>query len=437
MKIGSLSNNVIFLFLEKVIFTIVLFGVNIYLIRTLDLVDFGELALFQLVLMFFLSIGELGIRQVVISIRDDNDFHRISVEMFLLKVLVSAVLLFSILLLVYVGVLKDSYCLLIIVLVFSPFDLCQYYFERKLRNDVLVYTRLTVLIILNSVRVYLCSENYSLNYIIISLVVEKPFQNIILFILYLVNKDRQEIKCNKLKDNEYLEKRNSAFKRAMYFLMSMIFVQLNMRLDQIAITTLLGEVTLAIYVVAYKFISPIFSAFDVLNNVVLAHFIKKDDLCYEKYLRLVYSVVFLVLVPVSLSLFMLADHIVLLLVGKEYLDSIIILKALSIALPLIALNNIGGVYYSLYFFEKAAFYKNFLAFVVSLIVNFLLIGRYGFDGLVVSVVVNAFILTFIVELLLKEARSNSRLKWQSILSAVNTIKFLKRNFLIWLGSRNV
>jgi O-antigen/teichoic acid export membrane protein len=437
MKTGSLSSNVVFLFLEKIIFTIVLFGVNIYLIRTLDMADFGQLALFQLVLVFLISIGELGMRQVVISIRDDNDFHRVSFDMFLLKVFVSVVLLFGILFLVGVGVLDEGYYLFIAVLIFSPFDLCQYYFERKLRNDVLVCTRLTVLIVLNSLRIYLCSESYNLVYIIASFVLEKPLQNIVLLILYLVNKDRQAIKYHKPKDKEYLERRNFALKRAMYFLMSMVFVQLNMRLDQIAVTTLLGELSLAIYVVAYKFISPVLSAFDVLNNIVLAHFIKKDESYYKKYLRLVYSVVFLALVPVSLTLFFLADYIVLLLVGDEYLDSVILLKALSIILPLMVLNNVGGVYYSLYFIEKIAFYKNLLAFVVSLLVNFILIGSYGFEGIVLSIVVNAVLLTFIIELLLKESSGNSKLKFQSIFSSVNTIKILKGYILVRLGNKNV
>ena len=113
MKTISLSNNVTLLF-----------------------VSFGELAFFQLILIFVLSLGELGLRQVIISIKDDNYFLRISFEMFILKIIVSSVLLLLIFLLVSFGGLEESYLIFVVVLIFLPLDIFQYYFERSLRNDV-------------------------------------------------------------------------------------------------------------------------------------------------------------------------------------------------------------------------------------------------------------------------------------------------------------
>lgn len=429
MKLGSLSNNLLFLFVEKVIFTVVLFGVNIYLIRTLGIEEFGELAFFQLILMFLVPLGELGMRQVMISVNKQEYFIRLGFEMLRIKVLVSVILAISIVLLVNVEAIEERYYLLIVVIIFMPLDLCQYYFEKKLRNDVVVTVRLAVLLIINLLRVYLCYIGSDLDHIIISFVLEKPIQNLLLCLLFFIRAKKNDYSFAKINREDYFNERRSAIKRSAYFFMSMIFVQFNMRIDQILISTMLGEVVLAIYVVAYKFISPVFSAFDVVNNIALAHIIKYEKHDYKEQLRILYSLMILTVIPISIILYAASEYIVLIFVGEEYKKSIVILEVLSLLLPLLIINNIGGVYYSLFYLEKIALVKNFLAFIIIFAVNYTFINYLGFEGVIYAMAVNALVLAFLIELFIGNARLNSSIKLQSILNMGKTIVVIK-NYLV-------
>ena len=170
-----------------------------------------------------------------------------------------------------------------------------------------------------------------------------------------------------------------------------------------------------------------------MNNVALAQLIKMNKLVYEKNLRLLYSVVFLILIPISITLFVFSDYIVTLLVGDGYLESVFVLKALSIVLPLIILNNLAGVYYGLYQLERIAFYKNLIGFFVALVVSLILIDTFGSDGVVLAVVINVIIITFFIELILKESNLNAKLKFQSVSGFKHTLSKARAYYSKRLG----
>lgn len=421
---SSLTRSLSWLFVEKIILMLMLFFTNIILMRFLGPSTYGELAFYQIIISIALVLGDFGFRRVYLSQTNKTLAFNLIPIIFKYKVLISFLTSVLIVLLVFVIELNNTFLLLTILLILSPFEVYGYYYEARLNHGKLVKIRLAILFILSLMRVLLCVYNFNLVWIVLTYIIHMPISNLISYYFFKLEVDKTEYKTIEFESRAKQVILKSIKYRAVFFWLSFIIVQLHVRADQFSVKFLMDYEALGFYVAAYKFVEQLVSLATILSNVILPHVSSKKKGEHADYLKNMYKVGFVVSIPLSIVVYFSSELIVSMFLGNAYQDSIVVLKTLSIALPFLFISNLGGVYYSINKLEKYAFIRNLLSLLVSVFVCLLLIPGFGIAGAAVSTVISYFFMAFLIECLLPACRRNLHLKICALKDIVKSMVFL-------------
>jgi len=103
-----------------------------------------------------------------------------------------------------------------------------------------------------------------------------------------------------------------------------------------------------------------------------------------------------------LFLFIFSKQIILLLYGKEFLRSILILKILVISTLFLGLNRNNTTFLNAIKKEKICFYLLFLTFLLNLLLDIILIKPYGIVGVAFATVICSVIYFILTESYIKK-----------------------------------
>lgn len=136
----------------------------------------------------------------------------------------------------FIGLRGDEtyYYWLLLAVLASPLELYVYHFEANLKNDLLVKIRVTVAIALAILRIAVCLLKADLYLIAISFALNNLIINIIC--CFLVT--RREKFLVKIKATLQKVITKHIFERSFFFWISMVIVQVNMRTDQLMLSSI-------------------------------------------------------------------------------------------------------------------------------------------------------------------------------------------------------
>ncbi len=165
------------------------------------------------------------------------------------------------------------------------------------------------------------------------------------------------------------------------------------RTDVLILQKYAGEVSVAIYAVAYSlykfpqsFANAIFTPlFTTLSKVFSDYgYIRFTDL--KRYI--LFFIVFIA--SITIVVYFAGGMIINLLYGEKYVGSINYLIPLMIALPFLLFNNVTGITLNSCYREIYSTGSVFIAALLNLTLNFLLIPKYGISGAVISTILTEF-----------------------------------------------
>ena len=160
----------------------------------------------------------------------------------------------------------------------------------------------------------------------------------------------------------------------------------------------------AYYHVAIKLTRMIISVLLAGGVVISVKISEKGDInkC-KKILRKYFLFILLFFLPASLGLLTFSKELIFIIAGEQYLNSIIIMKLLSILLLLIGLSNIFGTQI-LYSFgkDKEVILSIFLSTLVNILLNIILIPKYGALGACIGTIVTEVVHVYVLYILVKK-----------------------------------
>jgi len=168
-------------------------------------------------------------------------------------------------------------------------------------------------------------------------------------------------------------------------------------INEIMLSVMKGNKAVGFFSVSHKLIIGLGLLFLFVDSIfpVMAKFYKTSKkflfLTYKKAFKYIYIVV----LPISVGTYMLADKIILLIYGNQYINSILTLKILAFYLLFFSLIGIFNTLLMSIHKVSVLLKINAFAIVLLTISNYLFISKWSYNGLAISNLIVIFI-TFIV-----------------------------------------
>lgn len=174
------------------------------------------------------------------------------------------------------------------------------------------------------------------------------------------------------------------------FALSIVFGTIYWQIDTVMVSLMRGDVETGLYGVAYRpllslFFLPSFfmiSLFPVMSRSYPVSKEKVADL-YRKSFKYLFLIGF----PLSVTIFVLSPQIILILYGKEYMGSVTVMMVLSWFIFLKFLNYSTGTVLWAINRQKQRAESQGITVAVNVILNYILIKRYGFLGAGISTLI--------------------------------------------------
>ena len=161
----------------------------------------------------------------------------------------------------------------------------------------------------------------------------------------------------------------------------------------------------------YQFIIIIPSMIGSATLPLMSRLANKDNVKFKFILEKIISIFMIIGIPIALGGFILADQIIPLMFGLEYTDAIPVLKIFMIMLlvsfPLILLSNTIFVYNE----QKKLARSYILGVLTNIVLNFLLIQKFGAIGAAVTSLISTAVITFVIWRQMKKINDFKTLPW--------------------------
>jgi O-antigen/teichoic acid export membrane protein len=169
---------------------------------------------------------------------------------------------------------------------------------------------------------------------------------------------------------------------------------INLKIDTVFIGSMMNEISVGYYSASYNLLMAATLIPLALTKVYFPNFIDyyKDDKLKAFGLLKRYNFYFIVYsILVGIIFYFLAPYIINLIYGDEFNSSIEVLQYLSFALIVLTLNRLYN--YTLLAMKQNSYYFNitFFGMCINLILNYILILKYGILGAVFTTIVTEFV----------------------------------------------
>jgi O-antigen/teichoic acid export membrane protein len=170
-------------------------------------------------------------------------------------------------------------------------------------------------------------------------------------------------------------------KPILYMFFSVIAVDLYSKIDISMLGIYNDNYSVACYSYSVKLVKMLAVVFFSFTSVVLPRLSKGKEGHNEKDVSSIIRIIIILCFGTMIGIYSISDNITLVLWGKEYEGSIIILKILAPLVFICPLGNLFGVQILTSFnAEKTLLYTNILGLIINVCCNFLMIPRYGYIG---------------------------------------------------------
>lgn len=396
-QVQKIAKNSIVLTLANVASLLLYLALSIFIARNLGALEFGKWSFAHSFAFMFAVITQLGIDVLIIrDIAADKDklkdyFYNGLVIKTLLAVFVFALIVIIINLLGYPSDTKLVVYIIGAAIIFNSFSRYFYSVFRAFeRMEFEAFLFVLTALIISVFGLTLLFLGYSIIQIALVVLIAHIITSLLGF--YIVKK---KFLINHFRFSYNVSK--NIIKKALPFFGVVILGHYLIDINGVMLSIMKGNEAVGFYSAAQKLLISLGVLFLFVNSVfpVMAKFYKTSKqslfLTYKKTFKYLYILV----LPISIGTYMLADKIIFLIYGDQYINSIIILKILTFYFLFFSLI---GVFIKLLMsiHRTGTLLKiNAVSVVLLTISNYIFISNWSYTGLAVSNLIVVFI-TFIV-----------------------------------------
>ena len=372
------------MFFAKIFSLIISFITIVFVVRRLGPESYGQLSYAISFVGLFSFIATMGLDQILFRdlVKNPDESKRYLGSAFLIKLIagflaialcLSTALFFS---------SKDVSVILIFIIassfIFNSFQVINYEFQARVKSKYPSIASLIIVLVLSILKIIIVASGRGVIYLALILLLES-----ILYALFFVFIYRFKLKERILKWEFNKKIASSLIKDSWPIILSNAFIIIYSRIDQVMIKGMIDVASVGLYDAAVRiaeawyFIPGIIvsSLFPAIINAKLSSDFKYNDRL-KKILFLLVFLSLLVAVPVAIF----SKDIIISLYGLDFIGSIPILKIYIWAGIGMSLSIILNSYLVAENFRRIIFISSFIAMTGNVILNLILIPRYGIAG---------------------------------------------------------
>jgi O-antigen/teichoic acid export membrane protein len=423
-KLKSLKNhqgfmkyfkNTSWLFAEKILRMVVGLFVGIWVARYLGPEQFGIFSYAQSFVGLFTAIATLGLDWIVVRELVKNESRRDELigTAFWLKVMGA----FGVLIILAIAVnftSNDSYTntLVFIIasaMIFQSFNVVDMYFQSKVLSKYVVYANIISLLMSSLVKIILILNEAPL----IAFAWVILFDSFVLAcgFLYFYIKNSSKFNIQNLTFKR--ETAISLLKDSWPLILSGIVVSIYMRIDQVMIKEMMNSEAVGQYAAAVRiselwYFIPIVITSSLFPTIINAK--KQSEELYYERLQKLYDLMVCMAIAIALPMTFLSDWIIELLYGGQYNQAGSVLMIHIWAAVFVFLGVAFSKYLTAENLTKKSFYRTLLGAILNVILNYILIPKYGINGAAIATLIGQFIANYMYDFFDKDLHQQLKMK---------------------------
>jgi O-antigen/teichoic acid export membrane protein len=397
------------LFLERILGMFISLLVGVYVARYLGPDNYGLLSYANSFVGLFMFLATLGLDSILVRelVRDEKKRDELLGTTFILKIIGSLLLLGVVLATVKVTT-NDSFTNLLIFIIalgtiFQSFQVIDFYFQSKVLSKYTVYIQIISEILSATMKLILIFLKKNLLYFAIVILIE----NIVLAAGSMVMYTKQKLSFFNWKLKYNLAK--NLLKNSWPLMLSSITISIYMRIDQVMIKNILDTKAVGNYAVAVRLVEiwyfiPIAVTKSFFPAIINAKKIS-EKLYYER-LQKLYDLMTWSAIGIALPIMLFSHNIIKLLFGIQYQEAVGVLQIYVWASVFVFLGCASGRWFLVENLQLLGSIYSFLGSILNVLLNILLIPKYGIIGAAWATLISYIIITNFILIISKRTRIN-------------------------------
>lgn len=291
-----------------------------------------------------------------------------------------------------------------LTLLFQATEMTRYWFHSKLLSKYPSIAMLCAYIVVSFYKIYLLVTQKNIAWFALSNVLDYFLISVILLIIYH-KLGEQKLEVDWCLGREMLS-------RSKYYIIPSLMVMIFQHTDRIMIKLMMGEAETGFYSAAITCIGIsgfVFSAvIDSMRPVILEEK-GKDQARYENRVAQLYAIITFISLAQSIGMTVLAKPLVNLLYGAEYAPTAGILCVAVWYVTFSYYGSVRNVWILAEGKQRYLFGINVIGAVANILLNLLLIPRWGGIGAAIASLITQFFTNVIIGFIFKPIRENNRL----------------------------
>jgi len=389
--------------------------VGIYVARYLGPDNFGLLSYAGSFVGLFSALVTLGLDNIVVRelVKDEKKRDELLGTTFILKI-IGSILVLIIIVIAVRFTNNDSFTNLLIFIIaigtiFQSFNVIQFYFQAKVLSKYTVYAQIFATILCSVIKLLLIHLNMGLIYFAMVTLI----QSIILALGFVAMYIKQ--KLNLFNWRPKFDLARFLLKDSWPLILSGIAISIYMKIDQVMIKNMLDAKAVGNYAVAVRLSEVWYFIPMIITNSLFPAIINakkiSEKLYYER-LQKLYDLMVWLSIGIALPIMLFSHNIINLLFGIQYQEAAGILKIYVWAGVSVFLGVASSQYLLAENYTKISFLRTLIGAVINVILNIILIPRYGTNGAAIATVISYFGSVFLIVLIPKTYK-NSILMFKS------------------------
>lgn len=393
MRFATILQNSVWLLLDRVIKLFGAFFVNAWVARYLGPDNYGVIAYILASIALFWGIANLGAD--AITVRELSKSKKNSGEIFgsiFVSRFVSGLIIY-ILFFLYLVVFKNDRNIVLfwavcgLSIIFQSVEVCDLWFQSQSKSKLTVFAKLIAFLLASVLKIIFIKYNYDLFYFIFALLFESFVYSASLVYVFIKNKPNFDIKFN-------LHSVKLILLESWPVLLCGPGTFLYSRSDQLVIEHFWGASALGVYVASISF-SQMLTAFPTILYISLTPYLtrihEQDAFKFDGILSSIfkYSIIFTFLL--SACVFFGAKQFIYLIYGDSFAQGYSALRIHVFTNIFIFLGIIQSIWFTIKKKTKLMLPKIVLGAVIGLMLNLILIPKFGIEGAATSAVISIII----------------------------------------------
>jgi O-antigen/teichoic acid export membrane protein len=285
--------------------------------------------------------------------------------------------------------------------IFQSVEVIDFYFQSRVLSNVVSICKLVQLLISSLIKIYLIVISADLLWFVLVCLIDQITLSVALYVAYR----RQNL-------GRFFKHFSWSVARKMLgdswpLIMSGLVIMIYMRIDQIMIKEILGEKEVGIYTAAVRLSEVWYFIPMLITSSFFPSIVNAKKVSNELYLsRLQKIFTFLVWVSIFIACLatLLGHWIVIFFYGREYQEASQVLMIHTWGGVFVALGVASSSWYVSENLQRYAFYRTASGAVLNIVLNLVLIPKYGISGAAIATVIAQFMAGLFFDLLTPRTR---------------------------------